>query len=97
MAVTGDDEFDVIGIGEAGSRHVVGHIIDVDNKLYRTYARTFGASLMVSTQLQFIKKREHSVEELSSIVALYITKRTVSMDHVSILPRQLKINKTKKC
>ncbi len=32
MAVTGDVEFDVIGIGEAGSRQVVGHILDVDDK-----------------------------------------------------------------
>ncbi len=32
MAVKGDDEFDVIGIDEAGSRQVVGHIIDLDDK-----------------------------------------------------------------
>ncbi len=32
MAVTGDVEFDVIGIDEAGSRQVVGHILDVDDK-----------------------------------------------------------------
>ncbi len=51
MAVTWADEFDVIDVNEEGSIQVVGHIIDVDNKLYRTYARTFGAPLMVSTQL----------------------------------------------
>ncbi len=32
MAVTGDDEFDVIVIDQVGSRQVVGHVIHVDDK-----------------------------------------------------------------
>ncbi len=53
---------------------MVGHILDVDDKKYRTYAKSLGEPFMVPIQLQFIKKREHSVEELSSIVILYSEK-----------------------
>ncbi len=39
MVATGDDDFDVIDIEEVVYRLVIGQVIDVDDKWYRTYGK----------------------------------------------------------
>ncbi len=36
IVVTEDDDFDDSGVEEAGFKQVTGHVIDVDDKWYRT-------------------------------------------------------------
>ncbi len=40
MVATGDDDFDVIGIEEVVYRIVIGQVIAVDEKWYRTYGKS---------------------------------------------------------
>ncbi len=50
MVATGDDDFDVIGIEEVVYRLVIGQVIDVDDKWYRTYGKA-----LVDTAYDFVR------------------------------------------